>query len=187
MSTEPTTRPTQVSWLAFDPGVESDTLVEFLCTNRWPFHVNPAPSEELVRAWIASGRFGNTPDVRGFWGRIGNDTVAFVALQDLEDPTPVFDLRIAEAWRRRGIGRFALRFIATWVFDDADKRRVEAHTRADNHSMRGLLRAEGWVQEAHHREAWPGAAGGWHDATTYCLLRRDYRDGVVTPRPALDD
>jgi RimJ/RimL family protein N-acetyltransferase len=76
----------------------------------------------------------------------------------------------------------------TWlsehVFTVRDKHRVEAHTRADNVGMRGVLQACGWVQEAYYRRAWPDAEGGWHDATAYALLRDDWRDGARTALPA---
>ena len=176
-----------VEWSPFDPETESAELIAFLCGNTWPFHVNTSPDEPTVTKRIDSGDFGNNESARGFWGRVEGDAAAFVALQELEDPTPVFDLRVAEAWRRRGVGRSALRFLSTWVFEDANKHRVEAHTRADNTAMRALLRSEGWVQEAHHRRAWPDADGAWHDATSYGLLRDDVRENRRTPRPPLDD
>jgi RimJ/RimL family protein N-acetyltransferase len=176
----------EISWNPFAPGTEADALASFLCASTWPYHVYPSPERAIVLPWIESGRFGNNDDARGFWGVAGTERVAFLAVQELEDPTPVFDLRIASPWRRRGIGRSALRFVAAWAFGEGQKHRIEAHTRADNLAMRGLLRAEGWVQEAHHRCAWPDHEGAWHDAVTYALLRDDLCRGTRTPRPPLD-
>lgn len=187
MSDSGTSTPIQVRWSSFDPGTEGDDLANLLSANVWPYHGTTAPLREVALEWIAAGRFGNGSDVRGFWGHVGVERVAFLAIRELEDPTPVFDLRVAEPWRRRGVGRSALRFLAEWTFGEGEKHRVEAHTRSDNESMRGLLRAQGWVQEAHHRQAWPDNAGHWYDAVTYALLRDDYIRSVRTPRPALDD
>ncbi len=109
-----------------------------------------------------------------------------VAFRELEDPTPVFDLRILSGARGRGLGRAALAWIARWVFETQRHARIEAHTRADNAAMRRALRACRWVQEAHHRRCWPDAEGGFHDAVTYALLRDDWRSGTSTPVPPLD-
>lgn len=180
-----------VVWQAFEPAGETELLADFLVANRWPYHGNPEPSRETVLEWIAEGSFGNSAETRRFWGRLKDGTaarprVAFLALRELEDPTPVFDLRVAEAWRSRGAGRSALAFLADWTFGEAEKLRIEAHTRADNAPMRALLRAAGWVQEAHHRQAWPDRQGGWHDAVTYALLRDDHVSGTRTPCPPLE-
>lgn len=182
----------QIEWRPFEPAQDADRLVQLLTGSEWPFHGSPRPTVEQVRGWLADGRFGNGPEARGFWGVArsapsagGGEPAAFLAVQELEDPTPIFDLRVAGPWRRRGVGRSALAFLARWLFDETDKLRVEGHTRADNASMRALFRAAGWVQEAHHRRCWPGG-GDWHDATTYALLKSDWLAGARTPVPPLD-
>lgn len=168
-----------------DPVREAAALTHWIAAHEWPYHGSRRPTPERVQGWIAEGRFDG-PGARSFWLRIAGEPAGFLALQELEDPTPVFDLRIAAPWRRRGVGRAALVWLARRVFEVEDRPRVEAHTRADNAPMRALLRAAGWVHEAWHRQAWPDEAGRLHDACTYALLRDDWRQGTRTTVPALD-
>ncbi|WP_250001993.1 GNAT family N-acetyltransferase [Actinoplanes sp. M2I2] len=59
--------------------------------------------------------------------------------------------------------------------------RIEGTTRADNRAMRAVFLANGFVKEAHYREAWPGKQGEPHDTIGYGLLRRDWLGRTVTP------
>lgn len=160
----------------------AQALVAWLAGDRWPYHGNARPSPEVVRRWIDGGRFWGD-DVRSHWIEREGERIGLAVLEELDDPTPVFDLRIRSAARRQGVGRQTLVWLAEQAFDVHDKHRLEAHVRADNAAMRGLLEAVGWVQEAYYRQAWPDAAGAWHDATTYTLLREDHRSGGRTPLP----
>lgn len=163
---------------------EAPALAAWLANDEWPFHGTRRPTVETAAGWIADGLY--TPS---FWLREtpGGEPVGVVALRELEDPTPVFDLRLLSRARGRGLGRAALGWIARWVFEiRGEHDRLEAHTRADNAAMRRTLRACGWVQEAHHRQAWPAAEGRAHDAVTYALLKADWRSGTTTPVPPLD-
>jgi hypothetical protein len=104
-----------------------------------------------------------------------------VRVENLEDPTPTFDLRIAAAHRGRGHGTAALRELARWVFDTHDVERLEGTTRQDNVAMRRTFRAGGFVKEAHYRRGWPSRDGRLLDAVGYALLRTDWRGGTTTP------
>lgn len=163
---------------------EAPALAAWLASDEWPFHGTRRPTVEKAAGWIADGLY--TPS---FWlrERPGADPVGVVALRELEDPTPVFDLRLRSSARGRGLGRAALGWLARHVFETLGQHdRIEAHTRADNAAMRRTLRACRWVQEAHHRRCWPDAEGGRHDAVTYALLKDDWRSGTTTPVPPLD-
>ena len=173
--------------VAFDPALDSSALVAFLCANEWPFHVFPRPGEEKARGWLEAGRFHTPGSSRSAWLVEAGERLGFVTLEELEDPTPIFDLRVAEKARRRGVGRRAVAWCVEEAFRVEGKTRIEAHTRADNAGMRGVLRAmPGWAQEAHHRRAWPDAEGRHHDAVTYALLREDWQRGTKTPVPPLE-
>ena len=74
-------------------------LVEFLCTDSWPFHgqrrLTPADVREMDFA---------SPNVISFWIVDGGQTVGLIRLLDLTDigeGAPQFDLRIAS--RHRGL------------------------------------------------------------------------------------
>ena len=169
------------SFSPVDPS-HAEVLIDWLSSDRWPFHGSAEPSPDTVRGWVAGGRFWGE-HVRSHWIERAGERVGLVVLEELEDPTPVFDLRIQSEARRTGLGRDTLAWLAEQTFGEHDKHRLEAHVRADNAAMRGLLHALGWVQEAYYRQAWPDAAGAWHDATTYSLLRADHRAGTRTPLP----
>ena len=182
----PTTLPAEPRLIRAAPREEAGDLVAFLCAHEWPYHVVPQPTAAEAERWIQAGRFESRSD-RSLWVVRGDERVGLVALHDLEDPTPVFDLRLGASVRGLGLGRRVLGLVARYVFVELGRHRVEGHTRADNVGMRRAFRAAGWVKEAHYRSAWPGATGGWHDAITYALLEADWRAGRTTPVPWGDE
>ncbi|QLD13209.1 GNAT family N-acetyltransferase [Microbacterium oleivorans] len=148
----------------------------------FPFHVGARPTREHVEEGIAAGRYRDE-DNDSFWidhsehGRIG-----FFRLEDLSDGAPLFDLRLASAWRGRGLAREVVRAAADRVFSTMPEvQRFEGQTREDNRAMRRVFETSGWVQEAYYREGWPVAAGEPLGSVAYSILRRDWETGEVTP------
>ena len=163
---------------------ELDELASFLASDEWPFHGNPRPDLETARRWVREPERFLGESARSWWIVEDGARAGVVALQELADPTPIFDLRLTTASRGRGIGRRAIRLLAERLFEETDRARVEAHVRADNVAMRRCIASAGpWVQEAHHRRAWPDAEGRMHDCVTYALLRDDHESGRPTPIP----
>jgi RimJ/RimL family protein N-acetyltransferase len=154
-------------------------LGEFLVSDDWPFHAG-AVDQDLVTERLRQGYYDGhgraTFLVTGEAQQVG-----LVRVEDLDDPTPTFDLRIAAAHRGRGHGTATLRELARWVFDTPDVERLEGTTRQDNVAMRRTFRAVGFVKEAHYRQGWPTRDGRLLDAVGYALLRTDWRDGTTTP------
>ncbi|MGE0712712.1 MAG: GNAT family N-acetyltransferase [Planctomycetota bacterium] len=169
--------------LLFPPVAEADLddLVALLSSETWPFHGDPQPTAARVRERVAEGAWTRGPDTAPHWIELGGERVGLVTLRELEDPTPVFDLRLRAACRGRGIGGRALEWLARETFEVHGKHRLEGHTRRDNRAMRRVFeRSPGWVLEGCYRQAWPDPAGAWHDALAYALLARDWREGTVT-------
>lgn len=177
-----------------DSRAETAALTEFLSGDEWPFHGNSRPSRETAEGWLAAGRFTGS-GVRSFWIR-GTEadttaparsgpaevTVGVVTLRDLADPTPVFDLRLRPAYRGRGFGSAAVRWLTSYLFTEFPEiRRIEGHTRRDNLAMQRVLERCGYVREAHYRQAWPGSNGSVHDSFGYAILRQDWLSGDITP------
>lgn len=109
-------------------------------------------------------------------------------LEDLEDPTPLFDLRLAEEHRGKGFGKGILLALTDWVFENNPQfARFEGQTREDNLPMRKTFVRAGWVKEAYYREGWPVAGGGAVASVAYAILRRDGETGVTTPVPWDDE
>jgi len=173
-----------ITLVPLDPaGADRSALIDFMSGNEFPFHVRTRPGAGTVAASIDDGEYDNE-DTKSFWlddsqlGRIG-----FVALEDLTDPTPLFDLRIASEHRGRGLGTAALTAITHHVFTTLPVTRFEGQTRADNYAMRTVFLRCGWVKEAHYRESWPVENEPPVASVAYALLRRDWESGTTTPVP----
>ncbi len=166
-----------------DPTDERDraTIVAFLTTNRFPFHVTPEPTREGVDRRFDDGDFA-APSHAVSGVVVDGAVVGLVVLDDLDDGEPLIDVRLAEAVRGRGIGTALVRVLADHVFAAfPDVERIEAQTRDDNTAMRRVLVRNGWVKEAHYRRAWPVTGSGPRDSIGYGLLREDHRSGTTTP------
>ena len=168
-----------------DPaGPDREALIALLTGNAWPFHMRPHPSREQVDAAIDDGGWGDE-DNRTFWiehdvhGRVG-----VVRLEDLTDPTPLFDLRVAERFRGRGLGVEILTALTRHVFETMpDVDRFEGQTREDNSPMLRTFQRAGWVKEAHYRRGWPVEGGEPVASVAYAMLRQDWENGTTTPVP----
>jgi RimJ/RimL family protein N-acetyltransferase len=147
--------------------------VEFLCGNEWPFHARPrlstvdASAIELV-----------TTDVDSYWMIEAGQLVGLVRLLDLGDlvdGSPLFDLRIAEPWRGRGLGTQAVTWLTAHLFERfASLHRIEATTRADNAAMQRVLDRCRFRVEGQLREAWRNDDGSRSDTMIYGILRPDW-------------
>jgi RimJ/RimL family protein N-acetyltransferase len=161
---------------------DAASLVAFLSGQDWPFHGTVRERPEDIQERINAGRFDDDAASRAFWIVVAGDRVGMVRLFDLEDETPMFDLRIDASHRGKGFGKAALRLLTGRVFAEwPGANRIEATTRQDNVAMRATFAACGYAKEAHYREAWHGNDGRRYDAVGYAILRRDWSTGAVTP------
>lgn len=167
-----------------DPtGADREAFVAFLSSNGFPFHVSAQLDRAEAERRVDSGSWRD--DENGsFWlehNELG--TVGVIRLEDLEDSTPMFDLRLAADFRGRGLGAEALRAATDHVFTHLEADRFEGCTRADNIAMRRTFVACGWVKEAHFRRGWPVTGAEPADAVNYSILRSDWSGGTTTPVP----
>ncbi|ROS75923.1 RimJ/RimL family protein N-acetyltransferase [Curtobacterium sp. PhB130] len=168
-----------------DPtGSDRGALLLFLTTEDFPFHVRRTISTADAERAIDGGAYRDD-DHDTFWlehdelGRIG-----IARLEDLSDPVPLFDLRIAGSHRGHGLGVPALLALTDHVFRTMPEvTRFEGQTRDDNTAMRRVFADAGWVKEAHYREGWPVAGGSPRASVGYGILRRDWETGTTTPVP----
>ncbi|MER2137659.1 MAG: GNAT family protein [Arthrobacter sp.] len=164
-----------------DSAEESEALVGFLTSNRFPFHVRSEHSEASARKLIEEGRFWSDESI-GFWIQNGPQRIGLVVLDDLEEDTPMFDLRLAEEYRGRGLGVPVLRELCGMVFDRfPDAVRFEGQTREDNIAMRRTFLRAGFLKEAHYRLGWPTTEGARVASVAYAILRQDWVNGGITP------
>ncbi|MEQ4723554.1 GNAT family N-acetyltransferase [Nonomuraea sp. B19D2] len=165
---------------------DTDLLVDFLTRQDWPFHAG-TQDPEAVKSRAADGLYDNE-ETRTFWVLADGQRAGLIRLQDLADDTPLFDLRIGQECRGRGLGTKAVTWLTGHLFTELPHiNRIEGTTRQDNHAMRAVFRKSGYAKEAHYRESWPGQDGRPHDAVGYAILRRDWLSGTVTPPDWHDD
>jgi RimJ/RimL family protein N-acetyltransferase len=157
-----------VAWPA-----DHDAVVEFLTAHEWPFHA----ASRLTRQAAAAVEIA-TDDVASFWIRAGDTNIGLIRLLDLgdlEDGSPLFDLRIGTRDRGRGVGRRAVEWLTEHLFAISPSlHRIEATTRSDNLAMQAVFRHSGYRQEARMVEAWKNADGSRSDTLGYAILRREF-------------
>ncbi|MFT4110014.1 GNAT family N-acetyltransferase [Propionicimonas sp.] len=176
-----------IAFAPFDPEVEVEDLAAFLASNTFPFHGRPSVTEQGARALVLEGRYWSDGSA-GYWVLADGVRVGIAVLEDLEDiadgGAPLFDLRLDQQYRGRGLGEPVLRALTSMVFRTYPTlRRFEGQTRDDNVAMRRVFVRAGWVKEAHYREAWPVEGFEPKASIAYGILRRDWESGTTTPVP----
>lgn len=173
-----------VTLTAMNPVGDREALVSFLTSNLFPFHVCASISRAEAEQRIDTGCFG-PPEHEAFrlddaaHGRIG-----YAVLNDMQDDTPLLDLRLATKYRRSGCGVPAVVSLTNHVFSSMPKvNRFEGKTRDDNIGMRKTFLRAGFLKEAHYREAWPLTRTEARTSVAYAILRRDWETGETTPVP----
>lgn len=153
---------------------DSDAVALFLSSNLWPFHNPSALSvDAAANVQIAS------ESVESYWILDGGSTVGVVRLFDLDDidrdGSPLFDLRIADERRGRGIGTDTVNWLTAHLFvAHSALHRIEATTRSDNVAMRRVLERCRYVAEGEFREAWTNEDGTRSNTSAYAILRSDW-------------
>ena len=161
-------------------------VAEFLTGSDWPFHTGGRPTRDEVVARVRSGHY-DADGTATFLVRESGRAVALVRLSDLDDDTAMFDLRVADAERSRGLGTRVVRWSTGHVFSTHPSvLRVEATTRHDNTAMRHVLGRCGYVQESLYRASWPDADGTLLDAVGYAVIRQDWEAGLLGGPAAAD-
>lgn len=159
---------------------EAEDLADLLSQETWPYHSIQAPDRREVLDDALSGRYDNQ-STQTYWVMENHDQVGLLRLDDLDDGSPLFDLRLRRSHRGRGLGTSAVQWLTAQLFQTLPEiTRIEANTRQDNEGMRRVLRRCGYVKEAHHRQAWPTAGGAYRDAIGYAILRGDWNSGTTT-------
>lgn len=165
---------------AFNNDLEA--LVSFLTSDTWQFHSTPNPDPEKIRKNFDTQLY-DSDESKTFWAV--DDTgvkVGLIRVYDLEDPTPVFDIRIHSAYRGMGLGTVMVNWLVDHIFTNYPQMiRIEAHTRHDNYAMRCVLHKCGFIKEAHHRNEWPDATGKRHDSVGYGKTKEDWETGTIRP------
>ncbi|MGL3807627.1 GNAT family N-acetyltransferase [Paeniglutamicibacter sp. R2-26] len=159
---------------------DSEDVIAFLASNRFPFHVQAAPQADSVRSGVENGRFWNA-ETQGYWILRNGQRLGIAVLEDLQDAAPLFDLRLDEGQRGMGLGVEVLRALCDLVFTTMPGvLRFEGQTREDNIAMRKTFLRCGFLKEAHYRMGWPTEDGGHVASLAYAILRQDWQHGTLT-------
>lgn len=174
----------QLSFQPLSIDAERELLADWLSSDRWFYHSNPQLSQEEVLEWIDQGEFTGT-NCQTFWviadpdQRVG--LIRLFDLDDLDDGSPMFDLRIQSEYRGRGVGKEALRWLTGYLFETwSELKRIEGSTRVDNLAMRNVFLQCNYVKEGHFRKAWATVDGKRLDAVHYGILRADWINQTIT-------
>ncbi|TDU81585.1 acetyltransferase (GNAT) family protein [Prosthecobacter fusiformis] len=155
------------------PESEGEAVASFLSCHTWPFHARSTLTVDLARKI----KLGPAAEVRAFWINEHGSPVGIVRIMDLDDSddgSVMFDLRLAGGSRGRGIGRAAVAWLVVWLFAEYPALfRIEAATRIDNHAMRRVLELNHFVLEGQLRQTWRSEEGIRHDTALYGRLRHD--------------
>lgn len=156
---------------------EAGTIVAFLVGSEWPFH--GAARLSVAEAEAIKISAGGT---RSFWIRNEGSVVGLVRLLDLDDVddgSPLFDLRIASGHRGQGFGTEAVNWLSDYLFVEYPVlHRIEATTRSDNAGMIAVLNRCGYRHEGLLREAWKSRDGSRHDTMVFGLLRGEWPQAI---------
>ena len=162
--------------LRFEPlamPADEAAVVDFLVANAWPFHgQSRLGPDAAARVCVDSN------EIASFWiyeGAVPVGLVRLMDLVDLEIGSPLFDLRIAEGHRGRGIGSRAVVWLTDYLFTThAELHRIEATTCEDNTAMQSVFARCGYRLEGRFVEAWVNADGTRCDALSYAILRHEH-------------
>ena len=157
---------------------ERDQLADWLAEQPWPFHVCTEMSRDQALGMIDRGHFRG-PDQESYWIVDDQRKIGLVRLMDLNDideGNPMFDLRLVESMRGRGLGQFTVRWLTNLLFNRYTQlNRLAGNTRDDNRAMQKVFERCGYIKEGCFREAWPAASGRPYDSVYYGILRNEWR------------
>jgi RimJ/RimL family protein N-acetyltransferase len=163
---------------------EREVLADFLSSHTWPFHSSSQLNREEIVQKIDEGAFSST-DTQTFWIINSDNHVGLIELFDLddvEDGSPLFDLRIHPEFRGQGVGKQAVTWLTQYLFETYPVLgRIEGTTRADNVAMRKVFLGCSYVKEGHIRKSWAAEDGKKLDTVIYGILREDWLNKTITP------
>jgi RimJ/RimL family protein N-acetyltransferase len=174
-----------LSFQTLELSKEKETLASFLSGYPWPYHAGGETTQEELLQNMNEGAFSN-PDTQRFWivtetkERIG--LIKLFDLDDVEDGSPLFDLRIIPEFRGQGVGKQAVTWLTHYLFEAHPMLgRIEGTTRVDNLAMRKVFLSCGYAKEGHLRKSWATEEGKKLDTVIYGILREDWQSKAVTP------
>jgi RimJ/RimL family protein N-acetyltransferase len=178
---------TNLNFIKFKKDNHRNLLAEFLASQEWPFHVNSIVTLEKGLSLVDTNTFSSEENETWLFFNSENILVGIIRLFDMDDiadrdGAPLFDIRILKDFQGQGIGKKAVNWLIAYLYESYPKlNKIEATTRADNYSMRKVLKNCLFLKEGHHRSSWPSHDGRLIDTARYAILRNDWINKSVTP------
>lgn len=164
---------------------EIDELVELLCSNAWPYHANPKLDSQPIRNAVKKGYYSDGRET--FWIIHEQQKVGVIVIDDIDDTIPLFDIRLVEDVRGKGIGVKVLHWLQDYLFGELSKIRIEAYTRADNIAMQKCFVKGNFVKEGYLRNAWENEDGTISDSVLFATIYDDWKNNTITLPKLHDD
>ena len=144
---------------------------DFLASCDWPFHsCAKLTPEQAQKTLLDSEQNSRAFLILKSARAVG--LIRILDLDDIEDGSPIVDVRIAQDQRNKGIATTALRWLVGKCFFEYDNLvRIEATTREDNGPMQLVLEKCGFRHEGRLRKAWYSESGERLDTMVYGILR----------------
>ena len=158
---------------------ENEELIDLLSSNHWPFHSKIQLDPAAIKRAIEKGYYSEGREA--FWIIKEEQKVGIIIIDDIEDTIPLFDLRLTEEARGKGIGQKSLSWLKDYLYGEQGKIRIEGYTRADNLAMRKCFTKAGFVKEGYLRNAWENEDGSISDTVLYASIYDDWKDNKTTP------
>jgi RimJ/RimL family protein N-acetyltransferase len=162
---------------------DRERLADFLSGHTWPFHSRSQISRVDILQDIDEGKYLRA-DTQRFWIIKDAQVLGLIKLfdlDDIEDGSPLFDLRIHPDYHGQGVGKKAVTWLSGYLFKSYPLLgRIEGTTRVDNLAMQKVFLACNFVKEGHIRKSWP-AKDSKMDTVIYGLLREDWENNSITP------
>ena len=164
---------------------EADEFVELLCSNDWPYHSNAKLDHQSIRNAIKKGYYSDGRET--FWIIHQQQKVGVLIIDDIEDTIPLFDIRLIEEVRGKGMGVKVLHWLQDYLFGELSKIRIEAYTRADNIAMQKCFVKGNFVKEGYLRNAWENDDGTISDSVLFAAIYEDWKNNTITWAKLHDD
>jgi RimJ/RimL family protein N-acetyltransferase len=141
---------------------------DFIINNEWPYH-STAITEAKPLVYFSN-------DAMTLLAEKDKELLGYIRVEEFIDgDSPLFDIRISEKARGKGLGETLVKQAETVVFSELPNTvRFEGTTRIDNLPMIRLFEKLSWVKEAHYRMGWRLSNNNFCDALGYSILREEW-------------
>jgi RimJ/RimL family protein N-acetyltransferase len=162
---------TLIEFIAVTDGNGRTEAANFLSSCEWPFHCRARLTFEQAQKILLD----SDQDSRAFLISKQDRTIGLIRvldIDDIDDGSPVIDLRVAPDQRNKGVATTVLRWLVGMLFSKYGSLvRIEATTREDNIPMQLVLVKSGFLHEGRLRKAWSSESGERMDTMVYGILR----------------